>query len=296
MLDILVWMWHDPHLQGSRGVRGAVHDPNASVRPDLLIGARRAKKMLRAGKIPPPAPIPRPAPLAAGTPRFFQAKHVNRLAELFRLHLPIPHRFVCISDDLEGFSEHVTVIKTPIAAVAAGNVRSPEGLRFPSCYRRLWAQSEEAKSLLSERVLAGDIDMVPVRDLTPVVSRDEPFVGWRPFRDWGTQRRIGGGLQLFTPGAHPKVWSDFVKNPQAAVMAARNAGFRGSDQAWLSYMLADKVPVWGRDSGLYSIRDFGANHDLPKDARLVQMNGPAHCKPWSYRGPASWVAEHWRGR
>lgn len=295
MLDVLVWMWHDPHLQGSRGPRGHVHDPNMQVRPDLLITGRRAKKWIRAGKPLPPSPARPLPPIPAGVPRFFQARHVNRLAELFRLHLPLPHRFVCISDETEGFSEHVTVIQTPAAALAAGNVRSPEGLRFPSCYRRLWAQSEEAKSLLSERVLAGDIDMVPVRDLTRVVNRPEPFVGWRPYRDWGTQRRIGGGLQLFTPGAHPKVWSDFIKNPHAAVMAARQAGFRGSDQAWLSYMLADKVPIWGRDAGLYSIRDLGSDHALPHDATLVQMNGPAHCKPWSYRGPAGWVAQHWRG-
>jgi hypothetical protein len=54
------------------------------------------------------------------------------------------------------------------------------------------------------------------------------------------------------------------------------------------------VPVWGRDSGLYSIRDLGADHALPKDARLVQFNGPD--KMWSYRGRGTWVAQHWRGR
>jgi len=293
MLDVLVWMWHDPHLQGSRGTRniGPVIVPQ--VRYDLQISGRRAKMLLAAGKTlpPPPKPVlPRGAP---SPPRFFQAKHVNRLCELFKAHLPIPHRFVCITDDTEGFSEHVTVIQTPPAALAAGKIRSPEGNRFPSCYRRLWAQSDEAKEYLSERVLLGDIDMVPVNDLTPIVDRSEPFVGWRPFRDWGKQTRIGGGLYLYTPGAHAKVWTDFIKNPHAAVAQARAAGFRGSDQAWLSFKLADKVPVWSRQSGLYSIRDLGADHGLPKDARLVQFNGPI--KPWDYRGPASWISQHWRG-
>jgi hypothetical protein len=294
MLDVLVWMWHDPQLQGSRGARvyGPVITPE--VRTDMVPSGRRLRKMLAAGKTPPEVPkpiIPRGAPSA---PRFFKPEHVNRLAELFALHLPVPHRFVCISDELEGFSERVTVIKTPPEAVTAGRVRSPEGNRFPSCFRRLWAQSEDAAKILSERCLAGDIDMLPVNDLTPVVSRDEPFVGWRPFRDWGKQTRIGGGLQLFTPGANPKVWDDFIRNPHAAVAEARAAGFRGSDQAWLSYKLAHKVPIWNRDSGLYSIRDLGNDHKLPADARLVQFNGPD--KMWSYRGPASWVAQHWKGR
>ncbi len=294
MLDILVWMWHDPELQGSRGSknRGVVCVPE--LRADLMPTARQVRKRLAAGRPTPAAPTPRPPPGAPSAPRSFKAEHVNRLQELFALHLPVPHRFVCIADDTEGFNAKVTVIKTPEAALAAGRIRSPEGNRFPSCYRRLWAQSEEAKAVLSERVLLGDIDMIPVNDLLPIVDRAEPFVGWRPFRDWGKKTRIGGGLYLYTPGAHVKVWTDFIKNPHAAVAEARNAGFRGSDQAWLSHKLAGKVPVWGRDSGLYSIRDLGADHALPADARLVQFNGPDKC--WSYRGRGSWVAKHWNGR
>lgn len=294
MLDILVWMWHDPHLQGSRGTRnqGVIITPE--IRYDMQITPRRARKMAAGGKLPPPAITPKLPRGAPSPPRFFKPAHVNRLAELFIEHLPIPHRFVCVADETEGFSEKVTVIKTPPAALAVGAIRSPEGSRFPSCYRRLWAQSAEAAAILSPRVLLGDIDMIPVRDLSPIVQRDEPFVGWRPFRDWGRKMRIGGGLYLFTPGANTKVWTDFVKNPHGAVAEASAANLRGSDQAWLSYKLADKVPVYSRDSGLYSIRDLGTHHELPKDARLVQFNGPD--KPWSYRGHASWVAHHWKGR
>lgn len=295
MLDILVWMWHDPRLQGSRGSRtpqGVISVP--ALRPDLIPSGRRLRKMIAAGRTPeafPQPPLPRGAP---SPPRSFKAEHVNRLAELFRQHLPLPHRFVCIADDTSGLSANVHAIKTPDAALAVGNIRSPEGDRFPSCYRRLWAQSSEAAGMLSERVLLGDVDMIPVRDLSPIVQRDEPFVGWRPFRDWGRKLRVGGGLYLFTPGANTKVWTDFVKNPQAAVAEACAAGFRGSDQAWLSHKLAGRVPIYGRDSGLYSIRDLGTQHELPADARLVQFNGPD--KPWSYRGQARWVAQHWAGR
>lgn len=294
MLDVLVWMWHDPQLQGSRGTRntGVIIVPE--VRFDMQVSGRRARKMLAAGKMPPDTPRPALPRGAPSPPRFFKPEHVNRLQELFALHLSTPHRFVCISDDTEGFSPNVTVIQTPCAAAAIGHVRSPEGNRFPSCYRRLWAQSDEAAEILSERCLALDIDAIPVADLSPIVERDEPFVGWRPFRDWGRKLRIGGGLYLFTPGAHTRVWTDFTKNPNAAIAEASAAGFRGSDQAWLSHKLAHKVPIYGRSSGLYSIRDLGADHVLPKDARLVQFNGPD--KPWAYRGRAGWVAQHWKGR
>lgn len=297
MLDVLTWMWHDPLLQGSRA--GRQHGAAAAqMRPDMLaLEAHRRKRALARG-LPDPTPkrLPVQPPLPPGTPRAFKAEYAVQLAKRIREVLPVPHRFVCICDEVPPESSGVTWVQTPAKALEVANMRSPEGDRFPSCYRRLWAQSEEAAALLGERVLLIDLDLVPVRDWSPIVNRPEPFVGWRPYRDWGRQMRIGGGLYLFTPGAHVKVWTDFYANPRAAITSARNAGFRGSDQAWLSFKLAGKVPVYGRDSGIYSIRDLGNSHDLPKDARLVQMNGPAHCKPWSYRGPAAWVAQHWNGR
>lgn len=302
MLDILTWMWHDPHLQGSRGARAPAPEP--TMRIDMVQQhRRRLARLAKAGKLPP-EPVFKPIerhyePVGPQSPRFFKPEHVVRLAQLFKKHLSVPHRFICVTDEpptQEEFVKHdIQWMTTPEAARQVANARSPEGLRFPSCYRRLWAQSKEAATVLSERVLLVDIDLVPVRGLDPIVQRTEDFVGWRPYRDWGKQKRIGGGIYLFTPGAHTDVWTEFVNNPQRAIQAARISGFRGSDQAWLSYKLAHKVPVYGRDAGIYSIRDFGADHALPGDARLVQMNGPAHCKPWSYRGPARWVAEHWGG-
>lgn len=292
MLDILTWLWHDPLLQGSRGGRRA---PSGApqLRQDLVaLEARRRRKAIAAGKYVPPEPLPVEPP---GAPRSFKPEHVTQLAARVRAHLPIPHRFICITDEPPTDpGDLVEWHQTPTAALAVSNMRSPEGNRFPSCYRRLWAQSEEAARVLSERVLLIDIDLVPLDDWSPIVNRDEPFVGWRPYRDWGRQMRIGGGIYLFTPGANAKVWADFYANPQDAISRARQAGFRGSDQAWLSYKLAGRVPVYGRDAGIYSIRDLGSNHDLPKDARMVQFNGPQ--KPWSYQGPAAWVAKHWKGR
>lgn len=284
MLDVVTWMWFDPHLEGPRQ-RRAIHAPE--VRVDLLYQRRRSR---RAGALPTPYTPPPVNPLA---PRAFKPQHVNRLAQIFKKRLPLPHRFVCIADEKEGFSDDVHVIIAPPEAVEAGRQRSPEGNRFPSCYRRLWGFSKDAAKMLSERALVIDIDLIPVRDVAPIVNRPEPFVGWRPFRDWGRQMRIGGGLFLMTPGAHPEVWENFARNPRAAIAEARNAGFRGSDQAWLSYCLASKVPIYSRDSGLYSIRDLDERNSLPPDARIVQFNGPI--KPWQYAGPAAWVHQHWNG-
>lgn len=223
--------------------------------------------------------------------REYLPEHVRVLAAMVKRHLARPHRFVCITDEQGDFGPDVEVMATPPEARALGELKTPEGARFPSCYRRLWMFSEAAK-VLGERVLLLDVDLVVTRDLSPIFDRTEPFVGWRPFRDWGAQLRFGGGIYLLTPGARTKVWDDF--NGADSIAKARAAGFRGSDQAWISYKLGATEPYFDRQSGIYSIRDFRLSpHLLPDDARLVQMNGPA--KPWSREARRlPWVEQHFR--
>ena len=221
--------------------------------------------------------------------REFLPQHVNVLQRMVSRHLSEPHRFICITDEKrESFNDGVEVFPTPPAARHVGENRSPEGARFPSCYRRLWTFSDEAREL-GEQVLLLDVDLVVVGDLAPIMACDADFMGWRPFRDWGRKMRFGGGIYLLKTGTRTEVWKRF--EGAQSIVKARTAGFRGSDQAWISYVLGDREPYWQRDSGIYSIRDMsGSEAVLPKDARLVQFNGPT--KPW--RSPLPWVKEHWR--
>jgi hypothetical protein len=221
--------------------------------------------------------------------RPYAPQHVNTLRKAVARHMSIPHRFVCVADSTEGFDADVEVFITPPEAKKVGTLRSPEGGRFPSCYRRLWNFSPEAKAL-GDVLFCVDIDTVATRDWAPLFDRKEDFVGWRPYRDWGRKLRFGGGSYLIKAGSRPHVWTDFKGQP--SINEARRAGFRGSDQAWLSYKLGEREPYYGKDAGIYSIRDMkGTEHRLPKDARMVHFNGPT--KPWS--SPLPWVKEHWIG-
>lgn len=219
--------------------------------------------------------------------RPYQPDHVNTLRRVLARHMTVPFRFICVADCADGFDAEVEVHITPEEARAIGELRSPEGGRFPSCYRRLWNFSEGAKAF-GERILCIDIDLVPTKCWGPIVSRTEDFVGWRPYRDWGHKLRFGGGIYLLKTGTRTQVWDRF-KGPDS-VREARTAGFRGSDQAWISYMLGGREPYYGKDVGIYSIRDMkGREHVLPPNARLVQFNGPT--KPW--RSTLNWVKEQW---
>jgi len=221
--------------------------------------------------------------------RQFIPAHVNVQARMMRRVLSIPHRFICVSDEVTGFdSSLIEVIPTPPAAVMAGRLSSPEGPRFPSCYRRLWTWSGEALELFGERVLLLDIDLVAMRCFAPLLERSEDFVGWRPNAKWGHPDRVAGGMYMLRTGSRTEVWDRFEGT--GSIAAARRANFRGSDQAWISFCVGKDAAVWPENCGLYSIRDLKAGLlPLPEDARIVQFNGPQ--KPWT--SALGWVKDHW---
>jgi hypothetical protein len=223
------------------------------------------------------------------THRAFEPFHVNVLQRMFERHLKVAHRVVCITDEMRtGFSSAVHAIVEPPAAATLGRLPSPEGGRFPSCYRRLWLFSDEARHYVGDRVLSVDIDLVLTGDITHL-DRDHDFVGWLPKMQWGKIGRYGGGLFLLKTGARRRVWDEF--SGAVSIARARQAGFRGSDQAWMSFTLGPSETVWGGSDGLYSIRDMAEGaRPLPADARLVQFNGPV--KPWQSSLP--WVRDNWR--
>lgn len=220
--------------------------------------------------------------------RDYLPEYVNILARSVKRHLPIPHKFFCVTDETQGFSSDVEVIETPARARELGQMASPEGPRFPSSYRRLWAFSEEAKCL-GDRVMMLDIDCVITGDLSPLFEPQDDFVGWRPSSLWGKENRVAGGTWLLRTGTKTKVWTEFSKE---AAAKARAAGFRGSDQAWISYRLGSKVALWPQHCGIYQAQQMKKHgfKVLPADARIVHFNGTV--KPWSLR-QIPWVAKHW---
>jgi len=212
--------------------------------------------------------------------RVYLPQHVNALQRQFARYLRIPHRFICITDETDGFSADVEVIKTPAAAAQLANVKTPEGGAMPSCYRRLWVFSKEAREALGERILLTDIDCVLRDDITDMVTRDEPFVGWKPKLAWGNMNRVAGGWYLMTTGAFTDVWTDFDGD---GIAKARQSNYRGSDQAWISYKLQNRVALWDKDAGIHPASDFGSMRNVPPSARVVHFCG--NIKPWQANAP-----------
>lgn len=222
---------------------------------------------------------------AVGYRSTFARETVYALKEMIRRHYPHEHRFVCVTDkprDLHG-------VDTIQLWDDHADVRSPLGGSYPSCYRRLKLFAPDAGETFGPRVVCIDLDMVIVRDMTPLFDRPEDFVIWGE-SDFKAQA-YNGSLWMLRTGTRPHVWTTFdpVKSPRDAM----KSGSRGSDQGWMNHVLGPHEAKWGRADGVYSYRKhvavLGA---LPSDARIVAWHGQVD--PWSYKAQQiPWVKEHY---
>lgn len=231
--------------------------------------------------------------------RDYRPEHVALLGDMIRRFCEDQYRLVCFSE-MEGDHGAFEVFPLPEATEVLQDLRTPEAGHFPTCYRRLWLFSEDAASFFSSgKVLLTDVDALVIGDLAPLFEYDEDFIGWRPPLAWGTEDRFAGGMWLHRTGTRLDVWEDFIAEPETAIGQAKAAGFRGSDQAWLSYKLTPDCPCWPLGAGVHSIREWNKRRrggvrnpvDL-SSAICVHFNGIL--KPWdeACQEKHPWVTEY----
>ena len=231
--------------------------------------------------------------------RGFKSEQVNVLYAMIARHYPRPFRLICITDDADGLDPRIEATPIPQSAAQFLSLINPLGERFPNCYCRLWNFSHEAAALLGERIFQIDIDVVITGDLRPLIDRDEDFIGWsdKHFE----KNKIAGGAYLLKTGSLKDIWEDF--DPVSSPARAFAAGFKGSDQGWMSYKIGNRQRATGngaeigywRDAGLVKLNwtQRGARVP-PRGVRLVFTSGVK--PPWAKetRAKYPWVREAWK--
>lgn len=215
----------------------------------------------------------------------FSPDTVFALREMLDRHHHKPHRFVCITDEPDALPGIETI---PLWDWGSG-IKSPIGRSYPSCYRRLRVFAPDAGEMFGERLVSIDLDTVIVGDVTPLFDRPEDFVIWNS-SDFPKQAYCGS-LWMLKTGSRPQVYTEF--NPETSPGIAWRAGYRGSDQSWINYMLPNEA-MWTKKDGVFSYRKdiarFG--NKLPPNATLVAWHGKID--PWSKHGQKiDWVRAHY---
>jgi hypothetical protein len=148
-------------------------------------------------------------------------------------------------------------------------------------------------ALVGPRFVSIDLDVVITGDLTEIFNRKDEFVIWG-----ATQRKTpyNGSMWMMNLGARQQVWDRFNQDPEKLVNRSRGAGFYGSDQAVMNYVLGPNESKWAEIDGVYSYRMHikPVNGTLPKNAKVVFFEG--HYDPWNpvTQQTAPWIVEHYK--
>lgn len=204
---------------------------------------------------------------------------------MVRRHLHIPHEFVCITNCPEEIDSSIRTI--PLW---------DELFDSDYCLVRLKAFAPEMRDIIGPRFAWLDLDVVIVDDITPI------FDCVSDFKISGVELReqpYNGSIVLMNAGARAKVWHEFDFGRFKKAKAEKNYG--GTDQAWIAVCLGEFEDVWIQRDGVYNYREhidparpLGNDGALPKNARIVVMNGRFSPEYAACRTKSPWIKEHWR--
>lgn len=215
----------------------------------------------------------------------FSAVWVNRLRAGLARHLHLPHELVCITDDPHGLDPEIRTMPMP-----------ERDRDTPRCRRRVQMFDPAFARRLGTRLLAMDLDIVLVDDITPLIDRPEALVCWRVAHS----PVYSGAFLLMDAGALADLWTFYAQDPE---LVARRAG--GSDQPILNFYLRRlrRQPAhWTDADGIVTYYGHGyerfehlgvgpRRRTLPPGARLVVL-GSADT-PVLEQGRYDWGIRHW---
>lgn len=209
----------------------------------------------------------------------YRPEHVATLERMVARHYAAPFRFFCVTNQpLELAGVECVPDRNDFADVA-----NPHGPQAPTCYRRMALFRLDAAETFGERIVQLDLDTVLVGDMRPLWDRADDFVIWQ---DPLYAKQGCGSMWMLRAGSQSEVWRAFKREPWRVRDLAFRAGYRGSDQAAISYLLPHTAR-WTRADGVYSHR-VDCKAGLPAGAKAVFFHG--RVKPWDAGLPA-WVAQ-----
>ena len=154
----------------------------------------------------------------------FDAEYVNRLHKMVEKNLTLPHRFICFTDNPNGFDDGIEVFPLPPITFKEGPER---GWRKLSVFNKT-LQNLEGKALCL------DVDVVIINNINYLFEEDGDF---RIIKDWGYPKSsyVGNsGCYRFNIGEHADVLEYFEKHFDEIREKFRN------EEEYLSWKMKEK--------------------------------------------------------
>ena len=211
----------------------------------------------------------------------FNHGHVRTLRNMVRRNLSVEHKFICVSDE-------------PIGDIATVPLDWRKHVPGTVCLRLMQHNPDWCRANLGERVLSLDLDVVITGSLDAIASRPEPIVLWRN-PNFGKPGRAfyQSSVQLFSAGARPQLWDDFIPGESDAWF---NWRFGGKEQAWISERLQWNEAYFDHTHGIYGagrLGSAGVGSELPDNACIVSFPGAREPSQPQTQAAHSWIKDHY---
>jgi hypothetical protein len=237
----------------------------------------------------------------------FPPDYVNVLYNACRASISGKFRFVCLTDDANGFVEGIEAFPIPDIGLA------PEEWYTKGVWPKLALYVSDLHGLKG-RCLFIDLDMVIVGGLDEMFEYSAGFVGidvgesWRPGKEGVYPPELGTGVFAFNLGSQSQILEAFRADVAAAITRFRN------EQDWVAAH-ADELEYWPTGWILSFKRHL--RQPIGKDLFLPPKAPPASAKIVAYhgtprpidlvperpgfwdrfphlgRGQVSWVRDYW---
>ena len=175
-------------------------------------------------------------------------------------HLLLPHRFYCLTDNPSRYSDYPQITA----------LKEQTGNQGWWCKIGMFHRANG----FAGRVLYLDLDVIPIKDLAPLITDD----GFWVIQDWLEPQTFNSSLILFTAEEHYSL---------ADKHTWRDRGFFKTDQHYITKHI--KNPEFWDKKQVVSYKLDHCETTPPEDARIVIFHG--YPKPHHLGG---WVKEAWQ--
>jgi len=205
----------------------------------------------------------------------YTPSYVNNLYAGVDKFLNADYKFTCITDNPSGLNPNIKIY--PLWNEVSEIKDTKYIKKKLNCYRRLKLYDSKILEIFNYNLLVLDIDTIISGDITFLAELDK-----NAFYCCKSTGRNGYALNpsvtRIVDNKISKVWEEFKKDPLTVIKKSHKAGWTGSDQAVISYLLNDKVQCLGFDNGIISFRDekhiFQKNTSkLPDSIKIISFYG-----------------------
>jgi hypothetical protein len=226
----------------------------------------------------------------------YSAEYVNVLYRACRTHLAGNFRFVCLTDDPQGFDPSIEALRIPEIGCT------------PEHYRRgAWPKISVFSNplhVLTGRALFIDLDVIILDDITPFFTLEGPLFGVGGGPDWRHGRvpaapTLNTSVFGFTLGTQSDIVKSFSADPGGASASYGNEQqfVEGTARKWQPWPAPWVISYKRHIRRKSLLAPVIGPHPVPAGARIVAFHGTPNPQDFVTRNFGrgyEWIADYWR--